>query len=73
MILFEKFGQHQQLNRQAERYAREGVPPSLSTLADQVGGCCAVLAPLLRCLERHVFTAERLHSDDTTVPVLGQG
>ena len=37
MILFEKFGQHQPLNRQAERYAREGVPLSLSTLADQVG------------------------------------
>src|ERR1022692_729661 len=38
MILFEKFGQHQPLNRQAERYAKEGVPLSLSTLADQVGG-----------------------------------
>jgi transposase len=24
-ILFEKFGQHQPLNRQSERYAREGV------------------------------------------------
>src|SRR6201993_1470045 len=31
MILFEKFGQHQPLNRQAERYGREGVPLSLST------------------------------------------
>src|SRR3954470_12280160 len=47
MIVFEKYGQHQPLNRQAERYAREGVPLSLSTLADQVGACCAVLAPLL--------------------------
>jgi transposase len=73
MILFEKFGQHQPLNRQAERYAREGVPLSLSTLADQVGGCSAVLAPLLRRIERHVFAAERLHSDDTTVPVLAKG
>ena len=35
MILFEKYGQHQPLNRQSERYAREGVPLSLSTLADQ--------------------------------------
>jgi len=43
MILFEKFGQHQPLNRQAERYAKEGVPLSLSTLADQVGAACAVL------------------------------
>src|SRR5881392_54601 len=73
MILFEKFGQHQPLNRQADRYAREGVPLSLSTLADQVGGCCAALAPLLRRIERHVFAAERLHSDDTTVPVLAKG
>ena len=73
MILFEKFGQHQPLNRQAERYTREGVPLSLSTLADQVGGCCAVLAPLLRRIEQHVFAAERLHSDDTMVPVLAKG
>jgi len=73
MILFEKFGQHQPLNRQAERYAREGVPLSLSTLADQVGTCAAVLDPLIRKLEAHVFAAERLHGDDTTVPVLAKG
>src|SRR5258707_1386773 len=29
MVLFEKFGQHQPLNRQAERYAKEGVPDHL--------------------------------------------
>jgi transposase len=73
MLLFEKFGQHQPLNRQAERYAREGVPLSLSTLADQVGAGCAVLEPLLRRVERHVLAAERLHGDDTTVPVLAKG
>jgi transposase len=73
MILFEKYGQHQPLNRQAERYAREGVPLSLSTLADQVGAGCAVLTPLLRRVEAHVFAAERLHGDDTTVPVLAKG
>jgi transposase len=65
MILFEKYGQHQPLNRQAERYARAGVPLSLSTLADQVGSCCAVLAPLLRRVEAHVLAAARLHGDDT--------
>ena len=73
MMLFEKFGQHQPLNRQVERYAREGVPLSLSTAADQVGAGCAALEPLLRRLERHVFEAERLHGDDTTVPVLAKG
>ncbi len=73
MLLFEKFGQHQPLNRQAERYGREGVPLALSTLADQVGAACAVLKPLLERIETHVFAAERLHGDDTTVPVLAKG
>ena len=50
MILYEKFGQHQPLNRQTERYALEGVPISLSTVADAVGACCTVLEPLLRLL-----------------------
>ena len=73
MIMFEKFGQHQPLNRQAERYAREGVELSLSTLADQVGACCTVLDPLFKRIEAHTFAAARLHGDDTTVPVLAKG
>ncbi len=73
MILFEKFGQHQPLNRQVERYAREGVPISLSTAADAVGAACSVLDPLLRLVEAHVMAAERLHGDDTTAPVLALG
>ena len=73
MILFEKFGQHQPLNRQAERYTLEGVPISLSTMADAVGSSCATLEPLLRRVEAHVMAAERLHGDDTTVPVLAKG
>ncbi len=73
MILFEKFGQHQPLNRQAERFAREGVPLSLSTLADQVGTATGVLKPLHDLMEAHVLAASRLHGDDTTVPVLAKG
>jgi transposase len=73
MILFEKYGQHQPLNRQSERYAREGVDLSVSTLADQVGACTFALAPLAQRLEAYVFAAERLHGDDTTVPVLAKG
>jgi transposase len=73
MIVFEKFGQHQPLNRQAERYALEGVPIALSTMADAVGSVCHVLDPLWRLIEAHVMAAERLHTDDTTVPVLAAG
>lgn len=73
MTLFEKFGQHQPLNRQSERYAREGVDLSLSTLADQVGACASALRPLHALIEGHVLAAERLHGDDTTAPILAKG
>jgi transposase len=73
MILFEKFGQHQPLNRQSERYRREGIDLSLSTLADQVGTCTTALQPLHALIEAHVLAAERLHGDDTTVPILAKG
>ncbi len=73
MVLFEKFGQHQPLNRQSERYAREGIDLSVSTLADQVAACATVLKPLHALIEDHVLAAERLHGDDTTVPILAKG
>jgi transposase len=73
MILFEKFGQHQPLNRQSERYAREGIDLSVSTLADQVGACTLALQPLHALIEAHVLAAERLHGDETTVPILAKG
>ena len=72
-ILFEKYGQHLPLNRQRDRYAREGVDLSLSTLADQVGACAVALKPLHELIETHVLAAERLHGDDTPVPVLAKG
>ena len=72
MVLFEKFGAHQPLNRQRDRYAREDVDLSLSTLADLVGACAAALMPLYMLIEAHVLAAERLHGDDTTVPVLAK-
>ncbi len=65
MVAFEKFGQHQPLNRQAERFAREGVELSLSTLADLVGHATVALEPLHALIAQHVRAAERLHSDDT--------
>jgi transposase len=73
MVLFEKFGQHQPLNRQSERYGREGIDLSVSTLADQVGAVTVALAPLHDMIARHVMAAQRLHADDTTVPILAKG
>src|ERR1700730_14321435 len=72
MILYAKFGQHQPLNRHSESYAREGIELDVSTLADWVGSCTTSLAPLIELIRRHVLAGERLHGDDTTVPVLAQ-
>jgi transposase len=72
-ILFDKFSQHQPLNRQSDRFAREGIDLSVSTLADQVGACTSALAPLHALIEAHVLAAERLHGDDTTIPILAKG
>jgi transposase len=72
-ILFDKFSQHQPLNRQSDRFAREGIDLSVSTLADQVGACTSALAPLHALIEAHVLAAERLNGDDTTIPILAKG
>ena len=72
MMLVEKYANHQPLNRQSEHYAREGIELSVSTLADHVGACAAMLRPLYELIKEHVFAAERIHGDDTTVPVLAK-
>jgi transposase len=73
MMLVEKYANHQPLNRQSEQYAREGIELSVSTMADHVGACAATLRPLYELIRAHVFAAERVHGDDTTVPVLAKG
>lgn len=73
MILYAKYGEHQPLNRQSETYAREGVDLDVSTLADHVGAGASALSPLCELIRRHVFAAQRVRGDDTTVPVLAKG
>src|SRR5271165_5533007 len=73
MMLVEKYANHQPLNRQSEQYAREGIELSVSTMADHVGACAATLTPLYELIKAHVLAAERVHGDDTTVPVLAKG
>jgi transposase len=72
MILVDKYANHQPLNRQSEQFAREGVELSVSTMADHVGACAATLMPLYELIKAYVFAAERIHGDDTNVPVLAK-
>lgn len=71
-VLFSKYRAHLPLNRQSGIYENEGINLDVSTLADWVGACAASLMPLVEEIEKHVLAAERIHADDTTVPVLAQ-
>ena len=72
-VLVAKYCDHLPLHRQAEIYARDGVDLDRSTLADWVGQSARLLRPLVDAVGAHVMTAERVHADDTTVPVLDPG
>ena len=72
-VLVGKFCDHLPLHRQAEIYSRDGIDLDRSTLADWVGQCAALLRPLVDAVGVHVMSAERIHADDTTVPVLSPG
>ena len=72
-VLTAKFCDHLPLYRQAEIFARDGIDLDRSTLADWVGRTSSLMRPLIDALGAHVMAAERLHADDTTVPVLDPG
>ena len=72
-VLVAKYADHLPLYRQAQIYARQGIDLDRSTLADWVGDCSRLLTPLVDALGRYVVAAEKLHADDTPVPVLDPG
>lgn len=71
-LVFQKYGLHQPLNSQRDQLAREGIPLSLSTQADQIGACAMALSPIHSLIQAHVLAANRLHGDDTTVQRLAR-
>ena len=72
-ILTAKYCDHLPLYRQSEIYAREGIDLARSTMADWVGKAGTLLSPLIAALRSHVFAGNRIHGDDTPVPVLEPG
>src|SRR5271166_5854801 len=72
-VLVAKYCDHLPLYRQAEIYARAGVELDRSTMADWVGQSARLMRPLVEAVGLHVMSAERVHGDDTTVPVLDPG
>jgi len=72
-VLTAKFCDHLPLYRQAQIFARHGVPMQRSTLSNWIGGACWWLEPLHEQLAENVFASTRVFADDTPVPVLDPG
>ena len=72
-LLVSKYCDHLPLYRQCEIYARQGLELDRSTLCDWVGQAAWLLDPIVAAIRAHVFAAEKIHGDDTTVPVLSPG
>ena len=72
-VLVANYADHLPLYQQSGIYEREGVALERSTLAGWVGQCHALLRPLVAALQAYVLSANKLHADDTPVPVLAPG
>lgn len=72
-LLVSKYLDHLPLYRQSAIYARDGIDLDRSTLSDWVGQAVWLLQPIVEGIRRHVFAADKVHGDDTPVPVLEPG
>jgi hypothetical protein len=72
-IVFDKVWNARSAEPAEQSLQCEGLDLSVSTLADQVGATSFALMPLYRLIEADVLAAERLHGDETTVPILAKG
>ena len=72
-VITSKYADHVPLYRQAQIYAREGVDLDRSVLARWVGEASKLMDPLVEALRRYVMSTDKLHGDDTPLPVLEPG
>jgi len=72
-VAVSKYLDHLPLYRQSEIYARQGVDLERSTMAGWIGAISELVAPLVNEIGRYVVAGNKVHADDTPVPVLDPG
>ena len=72
-ILCCKYGYHLPLYRQSQMFANEGIDLSGSLIAGWVGKCTKLLERLSDAIRDHMFEAQAIFMDDTTVKLLQKG
>lgn len=68
--IIDKYCDHLPVYRQLERFKREGINLSSSTVGDWIRATCALLQPLYDMLKRKVLEADYLQADETPIKVL---
>lgn len=69
-IVIDKYTDHLPVHRQIQRFEREGIKLSSSTLTGWIGSTCDLLDPLYDELKRQVLSADYLQADETPIKVL---
>lgn len=69
-IVIDKYTDHLPVHRQIQRFEREGIKLSSSTLTDWISGTCTLLEPLYDELKRQVLSTDYLQADETPIKVL---
>lgn len=72
-MIVSKYCDHLPLYRQSQIYARAGIELERTTLAEWVGSLSTLVDPLIAALADYVMGAQKLHADDTPIPVLAPG
>lgn len=71
-IVIDKYVDHLPLYRQMQRFERNGVKLSYTTLTDWVSGTCQLITPLFEALKKEVLQSNYLHADETPIRVMSK-
>lgn len=69
-IVIDKYTDHLPVHRQIQRFEREGIKLSSSTLTDWISGTCTLLEPLYEVLKKKILSSDYLQADETPIKVL---
>jgi transposase len=68
--IIDKYCDHLPVYRQIERFKREGITLSSSTVGEWIAGTCALLSPLYDALKKEMLSSDYLQADETPIKVL---
>lgn len=68
-VLTSKYADHLPLHRLEGIFARHGIDIQRSTLCDWVAACAELLSPIVGEIKRQILKSQKIHTDDTPVPV----